>query len=74
MDKSAFGRAALKKFGQVPEGFSIFKAAWLGEKPADWKSMCVTGAQFKGKRRVPGTTMSTIVTRDEIEQCREVPL
>jgi hypothetical protein len=67
MDDTTFGRAAFKKFGAVPEGFRIYRAAWIGDKPADWKSMRVTGAQWKGKRRVPGTIMSTIVTIDEMD-------
>lgn len=66
MDNTSYGRAALKKFGSTPDGFHIFSAGWIGEKPEDWHSMRVTGAQFKGKKRVPGTTMTTIVTEEEM--------
>jgi hypothetical protein len=66
MDKCSYGKAALQKFGAVPEGFHIFEAGWLGERPEDWTRMQVKGAQFKGRRRVPGTTMTTIVTREEM--------
>ena len=66
MDTTRYGKAALKKFGAVPEGFHIFRAEWLGDKPENWKAMRVTGAQFKGRRRVPATTMSTIVTQEEM--------
>ena len=69
MDTTSFGKAAMKKFGAVPEGFHIFAAEWLGDKPEDWKSMRVTGAQFQGRRRVPRTTMSTIVTQEEMAAC-----
>lgn len=68
MDKTSYGRAALKKFGAVPEGFHIFKAAWIGERPEDWERMVVTGAQFNGRRRIPHTTMQTVVTREEMEK------
>jgi len=70
MSATAYGKAALKKFGSVPEGFEIFSAGWIGEKPGDWKTMQVTGAQFKGEKRIPNTTMTTIVTVAEIELCR----
>ncbi len=73
MDATGYGIAARRKFGAVPEGFHVFSAEWLGDKPADWKTMRVKGAQFKGKRRVPGTTMTTIVTREEMAACCEPP-
>ncbi len=66
MDKCSYGRAALQKFGAVPDGFHIFRAEWLGEHPEYSDRMKVTGAEFKGRRRVPGTTMTTIVTREEM--------
>jgi hypothetical protein len=69
MDTTSYGKAARQKFGAVPDGFHVYAAEWLGETPAEWKSMRVTGAQFKGKRRVPGTTMTTIVTREEMAAC-----
>ena len=67
MSKTSYGQAALRKFGTVPEGFEIFSAGWLGKKPKDWKAMRVTGAQFKGKKRIPNTTMTTIVTVEEMD-------
>lgn len=70
MDTTSYGKAARKKFGAVPEDFHVFRAEWLGDKPEDWKSMRVTGAQFRGKRRVPGTTMTTIVTCTEMQACK----
>lgn len=71
MSKTSYGKAALKKFGQVPEGFEIFAAEWLGKEPKDWVSMRVKGAQFKGRQRVPYTTMTTVVTRDEMVACED---
>lgn len=74
MSKTSYGQAALKKFGAVPEGFEIFSAGWIGEKPKDWKSMRVTGAQFKGRKRIPHTTMTTIVTVEEMEAIESLNL
>ena len=68
MDDTRYGKAALQKFGAVPDGFHIYCAEWLGEMPAEWTRMRVTGAAFKGRRRIPGTTMTTIVTSEEIAE------
>jgi hypothetical protein len=67
MSKTCYGKAALKKFGAVPEGFKIFSAGWLGKGPKDWVAMRVSGAQFKGRKRIPHTTMTTIVTVEEMQ-------
>ena len=70
MDTMSYGKAALRKFGAVPDGFHIFYAEWLGgDTPADWTRMRLKGAKFKGTRRVSGTTMTTIVTLEEIAEC-----
>lgn len=66
MDTTAYGRAARLKFGAVPPDFHVFRAEWIGAMPEDWKTMRVTGAQFSGRRRLPGTTMSVVVTREEM--------
>ncbi|WP_155931091.1 hypothetical protein [Methylomonas sp. 11b] len=66
MDNTSFGKAALHKFGTVPEGFHIFYGEWLGNTPDKWKSMRVKGAVFIGKLRAPNTTMETIVTKKEM--------
>ncbi len=68
MGQTSYGKAAMKKFGAVPEGFQIFEAGWIGAKPKDWTRMRVKGAQFRGSRRIPGTTMTTIVTSEEMAQ------
>jgi uncharacterized membrane-anchored protein len=67
MSNTSYGRCALRKFGAVPEGFEIFYSEWLdAEKPGAWTRMRVKGAVFKGRRRVPRTTMETILTSEEI--------
>lgn len=66
MDTSTYGLAARRKLGAVPPDFHVFRAEWIGAAPADWKSMRVTGAQFKGRLRLAGTTVSVIVTREEM--------
>lgn len=71
MTKTTFGQAALKKFGTVPEGFEIYAAGWVGDKPEDWKTMRVSGAQFKGSRRIPHTIMTTVVTVEEMKAAEQ---
>jgi hypothetical protein len=69
MDTMTYGLAARRKLGAVPPDFHVFRAEWIGATPEDWKTMRVTGAQFCGRRRLPGTTMSVIVTREEMTAC-----
>ncbi len=67
---SAFGRAALKKMGDVPSNFRIYDAGWSEEGSA---VMEVKGAEFRktGKRYgdvyklVPGTGKTVTVSRSE---------
>ncbi len=66
MDTMDYGKAARKKFGAVPANFHVFSAEWLGDKPENWKTMKVTGAQFDDKKRIPHTTMATIVSLEEM--------
>jgi hypothetical protein len=73
----SYGKVALIKLAPVPEKFRLFSAGWLGEKPADWKTMKVTGAEFreaksgpqKGKLAimVQGTQRSAYVTKEEMQ-------
>lgn len=67
MDKTSYGVVAMRKFGAVPDGFHIFCSEWLGDKPAEWDRMRVTGAVFVGSHRTPGTTMTTTVTLAEMD-------
>jgi hypothetical protein len=71
MDKTRYGVVAMRKFGAVPDGFHIFQSEWLGDQPEGWDRMRVTGAVFKGSRRMPGTTMTTIVTCTEMDAVKE---
>jgi len=73
----SYGKAALKKLAPTPENFRLYSAEWLGEKPADWDVMKVTGAEFrvaksgpnKGKLSVmvQGTKRTAHVTRAEMQ-------
>jgi len=76
MGDTPFGRAALRKFGPVPKNFRIYAAGWIGKRPEDWKTMKVTGAEFRHAKRgeragelcipIPGTVRHTVVTKEEI--------
>jgi hypothetical protein len=76
------GRAALKKLGDVPENFRIYKAGWLGKHPKDFTVMEITGAEFRvaktGKNAgklsiiIHGTQRTVYVTKDEINEADEV--
>lgn len=74
---SVYGQVALQKLSPVPETFRLYAAGWLEEKPKDWKTMKVTGADFrvakagpnKGKLSimVKGTSRSAFVSRSEMQ-------
>ena len=68
-----FGKAALKKLGEVPENFRLFRAGWVGEFP-NCHGMQVTGAEFQRMKRkttlgkkIKGTERSVYVSKAEIE-------
>ena len=73
-----YGKAALKKMGDVPENFRLYCAGWIGSKPEDWKEMDVTGAEFRVAKRgpnkgklsilIPGTQRKVRVNRKEMEE------
>lgn len=73
---TGFGQAALQKLGHLPDDFRLYEAGWVEEKPEDFDTMKVTGAEFRvaktGKNKgkmtvlVPGTKRTVCVTRDEI--------
>lgn len=72
----SYGKVALEKLAPVPENFRLFSAGWLGEKPENWKTMKVTGAEFREAKSGPskgqlaimvkGTQRSTYVTKEEM--------
>lgn len=73
----SYGQVALRKLAPVADNFRLYSAGWLGENPADWKTMKVTGAEFrvakaganKGKLAimVQGTQRSAYVTKEEMQ-------
>ncbi len=75
--EALYGQVALKKLAPVPANFRLYSAGWLGEKPADWTTMKVTGAEFRvaktGKNAgqlsimIEGTRRDAYVTRQEIK-------
>lgn len=70
-----FGKAALKKMGDVPENFRLYFAEMKGKYP-DYHGMQIEGAEFRqaktGKNKgklsilIKGTKRSTYVTAAEI--------
>ncbi len=70
-----YGKAALKKMGDVPENFRLYSAALKGEHP-NYHGMEVKGAEFRapktGKYKgqlsimVKGTTRTAYVSNSEI--------
>lgn len=68
-----FGKAAWRKLGNVPENFRLYRAAWLGKRPKDWKETRVTGREFMAGKHgdldipVPNTIRSAVVTREEMQ-------
>lgn len=75
-----YGKAALQKLGPVAENFRLYSAGWLGEKPKDWDTMEIKGAEFraaksgpnKGKLviEIPGTRRTVYVSRSEMAPFR----
>lgn len=73
-EEHGFGKAALKKLGEVPENFRLYAAAWLGEFP-NCHGMQVTGAEFQRMKRktthgkkIKGTERSVYVSKAEIQE------
>lgn len=72
----SYGQVALGKLAPVPENFRLFEAGWLGKRPEDWKTMKVTGAEFRVAKSGPskgqlaimvkGTQRSAYVTKEEM--------
>lgn len=73
-----YGKAALKKIAPQDENFRLYFAGWLGNNPAKWDTMKVTGAVFrhaksgkdKGKLsiRVKGTDVTVYVSQSEMAE------
>jgi len=73
--QQAFGKAAIKKLGAVPENFRLYRAGWMGKHP-HYDAMEVAGAEFRVAKRgsnagklsikISGTDRVVQVTREEI--------
>lgn len=72
LGQTAYGRAALRKLGAVPQNFRLYSAGWQGKTATARDSMRVAGREFRAGRDgrlnvpVPGTIQVVIVTADEI--------
>jgi len=72
----SYGQVALRKLAPVPENFRLISAGWIGKQPEDWKTMKVTGAEFRQPKTGPnkdkltimvkGTQRSAYVTKEEM--------
>lgn len=72
----AYGKAALKKLGNVPANFRLYEAGWLGKHPAR-EVMEVIGAEFRAAKsgpdagklsvKVEGSDRTVYVTKAEIQ-------
>lgn len=72
-----FGKAALKKLGDVPENFRLYYAGWIGDFP-NAHGMQITGAEFERMKRktthgkkIKGTDRSVYVSVAEINAERD---
>ncbi|MFL1405422.1 hypothetical protein ACJO2E_08775 [Marinobacter sp. M1N3S26] len=77
---TSFGKAALKVMsenGPLPENFRLYEMGWMEDRPEDFRTMKVSGAQFreaktgpnKGKLSimVDGTQRTVYVTKRDLE-------
>ncbi len=77
-----YGKAALKKLGEVPENFRLFYAGWLGPDPTIAGTMKLRGAVFrraktginKGKMTimVPGTQRTVYINKVDIDEYHNI--
>lgn len=78
MNDTSYGKAALKKMGEVPENFFIYQAGWLEDNPKDFDTMEVKGAVFRaalrGKNKgkicvmVKGTEKTVFIQSKDMER------
>lgn len=77
-EETAAGKAAMAKIGEVPDNFRLYQFAWMEERPEDWETMQLTGAEFreaksgpnKGKLsiKIKGTDKTVYVTKEQISR------
>lgn len=81
-EKYAYGIAAMKKMGEVPENFRLYQCGWVGGgQPDQWHGMQCEGAEFRAAKSgpnkgvlsimIPGTKRSAYVSRAEIDAERD---
>lgn len=78
---TGYGQLALKKIGEVPEGFYIYCCGWLGDVRSDACVMEVVGCQFRVAKRgkykgmysimVPGTAKKVYLTSAEVDAAKD---
>lgn len=78
--ETPYGKLALSRFGQVPEGFYIYCCGWLGDVQTEHCVMEVIGCQFRPAKRgaykgmysiaVPGTKRTVYLTTAEVKACK----
>lgn len=81
MNQTSYGKAALKKMGEVPENFFIYKAEWLEDHLKDFDTMKVTGAVLRkpiwGAKKdefcipIEGTERTVYVNKSDMKEFRE---
>lgn len=64
MAESGFGKAALKKLAPTTENFRLYEAEWIGNKPAEWTVMRVTGAEFRAAKTGPNKGKLCVMVKD----------
>ena len=61
---TSYGKAAMEKFGSVAENFRIYSVEWMEERPEDWETMRVTGAEFRKAKSGPNKGKLSIKLKD----------
>ena len=72
---TSYGKAAMEKFGPVAENFRIYYVGWVEERPEEWETIRITGAEFRKAETGPdqgklsiklkGTDKTVYVTREQ---------
>jgi len=51
--ETPFGKIALKKMQPVSENFRLYEVGWMEERPEDFETMMVRGAEFRRAKSGP---------------------
>ena len=61
-EKYAYGIAAMKKMGEVPENFRLYQCGWVGGgQPDQWHGMQCEGAEFRAAKSGPNKGVLSIM-------------